>query len=140
MEKLLWMRRYALVCKKAFTLIEVMIAVMIVSIVIAALLKLRGDTNKLFMNLEKQARYSSLSTLLLYNRDYGLDTTTTTLYDLVNMFDINDDLRRKLKHTKITVSYEKLNMTNKENISFEIGQSHIQGKKIDIYLNRIIKP
>jgi len=73
-----------------------MVAVMIVSVVIASLLKLRGDTNHLFMQIQKSQKESTTGTFLLWNRNYGLNKSNTNLYRLVEDFNIDDDLRREL--------------------------------------------
>ena len=132
-----------MVFKKAFTLIEVMVAVLIVSVVIAALLKMQGDTNYLFEKLEKVQNKSHYASFLLWNRTYGLDTSNTDLYRLVNLSDtfrIDDDARKILKNTKLTIDYKRLKTLDGDGVSFEIGRTRMKAKDFEIDFNRIIQP
>jgi len=131
------MRRYVLGSKKAFTLIEVMVAVMIVSVVIAALFKLRGDTNHLFSNLQKRERQNGIATFLLWNRDYGLQKSDTNLFRLVDNFDMDDDLRRELKSLKTEIIYKRVETLELDSLTLEIGKTNLHSKAFDIYLDRV---
>jgi hypothetical protein len=117
---------------------EVMVAVMIVSVVIAALLKLRGDTSHLFMQMQKSQKESSIATFLLWNRDYGLDKSSTNLYSLVENFDIDDALRRELKNVKVEIKYQRVKTIEMDMLIFEIGKTELSTKDFDISLNRVI--
>ncbi len=132
------MRQFALGYRKAFTLIEVMVAVMIVSVVIAALLKLRGDTNHLFMQIQKSQKQSSVGTFLLWNKDYGLDKSSANLYRLVENFNIDDDLRRELKNTKVEIKYKRIQNIEFDMLTFEVGETELRSKDFDINFHRVL--
>ena len=132
------MRRFVLGYRRGFTLIEVMVAVMIVSVVIAALLKLRGDTNHLFTQIQKNQQHSSMATLLLWNRQYGLQKSSTNLYNLVDTFDLDDDLRRELKNVKATITFDRVKTIEVDMLTFEIDDTAFQSKDFDIHYNRVI--
>ncbi|MDD2699314.1 MAG: prepilin-type N-terminal cleavage/methylation domain-containing protein [Arcobacteraceae bacterium] len=97
--------------KKSFTLVEILIAVALISVVIVALIKM--GQNNLFL-LEK---FKTIST----NNDYsslaflGVDENKTedkNIYlDEVADFK-DDDLRRELKEIKVIVKNEKLDDEN----------------------------
>jgi prepilin-type N-terminal cleavage/methylation domain-containing protein len=133
------MKRSVLVSKRAFTLIEVMVAVMIVSIVIAALFKLRGDTNHLFTKIQQEQKGSSYATLLLWNPNYGFTKESINLYRLVDNFDLDDDLRRKLKTIKTKISYEKLKTIDLDTMQLEIGKTDFSVGDFDVTFNRVIQ-
>ena len=132
------MKRFVLVYRKAFTLIEVMVAVMIVSVVIAALLKLRGDTNHLFMQIQQSQKQSTTGTFLLWNRNYGLDDSSTNLYRLVENFDIDDDLRRELKNIKVEIKYKRIKDIELDMMTFEVGETELYSEDFDINFNRVL--
>ena len=96
---------------KAFTLIEVMVAVMIVSVVIAALLQMRGDTTNKFFGIKKMMKTNQYNSFLLSHGDkYGFEKSRMDMYRLVDDFDLESDLRRKLKAIKVELDYEKLSV------------------------------
>jgi len=131
------MRLFELVSKKAFTLIEVMIAVMIVSVVIAALFKLQGDTNHLFKEIQKNQKESSYATFLLWNRTYGFNKSNLNLYRLVDNFDLDDDLRRELKNIKAEIIYTKQENLEVDDLTFEIGTTRLHTQDFDLSFKRI---
>jgi len=133
------MRQFVLVYRKAFTLMEVMVAVMIVSLVVGALFKLRGDTSHLFMKLQQEQKQSSLSSLLLWNRDYGLENSKTNLYTLVEDFFLDDDLRRELKNLPISIQFHRIKRVEINGFNLEIGQSTLKTKNFEVSLQRVVR-
>lgn len=102
--------------REAFTLIEVMIAVMIISVVITALLQLQSNNTKSFMHLQKmQQNLQYLS--LLQGGKYGYENDTLTLDRMVERFDLDDDLRRKLKNIHAEIIYQKLDTIDMKEFS-----------------------
>ena len=89
----------------AFTLIEVMVAVMIISVVIASLLQLFSNNTHLLGGMGKRVDMAMRSTLLLGIGDRGFERSATTLDTLVEGFEIDDDLRRRLKTTRLELGY-----------------------------------
>jgi prepilin-type N-terminal cleavage/methylation domain-containing protein len=143
----------------AFTLIEVMVAVMIVSVVIAALLQMRGNTSHKFSKIKELIQTNQYSTFLLSQGDkYGFEDSRINMNLLVEDFDLESDLRRKLKAMKIEVKYEELetidtsefeepsdeDVVNDEEqqkdttgIVFEVGKTKIVSDQIDVQLVRV---
>ncbi|SFV75497.1 hypothetical protein MNB_SM-3-52 [hydrothermal vent metagenome] len=92
--------------KGGFTLIEVMIAVMIISIVIMALIKISANNTHLFSHISQKISLNQYATFFIDNKKFGLQKDSTTLYELVKNFDIEDDLRKQLKNQKISLLYQ----------------------------------
>lgn len=150
--------------RDAFTLIEVMVSVVIISTVIMALLELFANNSHIFSTLEKQNKSNQYLSFMLNNEDYGFIDDKITLYDLVEDFDLENDLRRELKDVKIELVYqeldsidmsdydpnedednpindEEINPNDKEqgssNLIFEIGQSVLKFEDSSAALLRI---
>ncbi|QOY52847.1 type IV pilus modification PilV family protein [Candidatus Sulfurimonas baltica] len=94
--------------RKGFTLIEVMVAVLIISVVIAALLQMKGNSSHIFFELEKKIKINQFVSFIIENKDYGFENETTTLDKLISDFDLDDDLRRRVKQSKVEVVYQVL--------------------------------
>ena len=89
--------------RRAFTLIEVLVAVVIATIVGAALLRMSSNYLGIFGKMEKKERSSEILSLIAVHADKRFDKSTKSLYDILdNSYDIkNDDLRKRLKDTKV---------------------------------------
>jgi len=135
---------------RGFTLIEVMVAVMIVSVVIAALLQMQGNTSHKLIELKKTLKTNQFNSFLISSDNkYGFESSNTDLYRLSGEFDMESDLRRKLKAMKIKVSYEKKDVLDSNDFSddeedatvtgivLEIGKTHLQNKNFSLSLMRI---
>ena len=94
--------------RQAFTLIEVMVSVVIISIVIMALLELFANNSHIFSSLSKKSQTDQYMSFVIANPDYGFEDKTATLYDLVKEFDIESELKRELKAQKIELIYQEL--------------------------------
>lgn len=82
-------------------------AVMIVSVVIAALVQMQGNASHKFMEIKKimnQGQYSSF--LLSQNKQSGFERSGSNMQELLDEFELESDLRRRLVRTKIKVEYE----------------------------------
>jgi len=134
---------------KAFTLIEVMVAVMIVSVVIAALWQMRGDTSNKFFNIQKMINTNQYDSFLLYtDNKYGFESSNIDMKRLADDFRVQSDLRRKLSSMKVKIKYEKLQVidtsefnSDEQNattgIIFEIGKTDLVAKEFSSSLIRI---
>ena len=127
-----------------FTLIEVMVSVMIVSVVIAALLQMQGNTSTLFHTIKEQGRADGYASFLLWNDKYGFEKEHLNLYHLVDDFDLDDDMRRKLKSQEIELQYKTIKTIDlsEDNTSdaktvFEIGATSLEYKKLTTSLLRL---
>ena len=94
--------------RSAFTLIEVMVSVVIISTVIMALIKLFANNTHIFASLQKKNETSQSLSFMMSNYNYGFEDDKITLYNLVEDFDLESDLKRKLKDTKIELIYQEL--------------------------------
>lgn len=120
----------------AFTLIEVVIAVLIISVVIMALITMYANNTHLLSSLKLQSKSSSYSSFLLFNSDYGFENKDKFMYDLVEEFNVDDDLRRSLKDIKVQLIYQELGTIDmakadegSSDLIFEIGKSIIKTKE-----------
>jgi prepilin-type N-terminal cleavage/methylation domain-containing protein len=91
-----------------FTLIEVLVSVMIISIVIAALLQLFSNNAHGFASVHEKILQTNKTSLLLGSKIYGYEKKSIDLAELVKDFNIDDTLRRKLKRQKVKVFYREL--------------------------------
>jgi prepilin-type N-terminal cleavage/methylation domain-containing protein len=145
--------------RKGFTLIEVMVAVMIVSIVIAALLKMQGNSSHKLLylkNIMRTTQYSSF--FIASSTKYGFENTKTNIADMLDDYELEDKLRKKLKNIKVNVNYETLDtldsgdfgdQANEQdiqndndtqqgaNLILEIGKSTIKSEKFSTSLIRV---
>ena len=131
-------KRVSSLSLNAFTLIEVMVAVVIISTVIMALIQLSANNRHIFSILEKKSQTNQYLSFMISNPEYGFENKKTRLYDLVNEFDLESSLRRKLKEIKSEIIYHELDTidmadfdpdkedTTKEEISEEIEKSQEQ--------------
>jgi len=118
----------------AFTLIEVMVAVMIISVVILALMRMYANDTYLFATYKKESHVNDYASFLIENSDFGLENKNIYLYDLVSEFDMEDNLRRKLKEQKAEVIYKvvkNIDLSDDTNttapqMALEIGESVIR--------------
>lgn len=132
--------------KKGFTLIEVMIAVVIISTVIMALLVMRGNSSHMFMSFSDKLELNQYISFLTSNTKPNGDNNTTTIENILSDFDINDDLRKKLKNIKVKIIYQELtqidlSQNNNENNSsskiFEINKMILKTDKTSTSLLRL---
>ena len=92
--------------RKAFTLIEVMISVLIISTVIMALITMSGNNTHIFSSFKKQVQVNQYVSFFISKKDYGFENDSVDLDDLVSEFDVEDELRKKLKELKVEVLYQ----------------------------------
>lgn len=142
------MKRFVLAwdMRKAFTLLEVMVAVLIISIVIMALLEMRGHSAHIFSSLMQKLEVNQHLSFLVSNNNYGFEKDTITADNFLNDFDVDKDLRQRLKNIKVDLMYHKLdaiylNEQGDDNPSsgmvFEIGKTILKTEKSSVALPRI---
>jgi len=132
--------------RNAFTLLEVMVAVMIISVVIGALFQMQGTTTHKLINLKKMTDTNQYSTFLLENTQYGFGSSHIDMARLVEDFNVDDDLRRRLKEMSVELQYRLLNTIDTSEMSdeksggvpiiIEIGKTTL---KTDKFKNRLIR-
>jgi prepilin-type N-terminal cleavage/methylation domain-containing protein len=101
---------YAQSKRSAFTLMEVMIAVMIVSVVIASILQMRGNSSFIYERIEKNAKVNQYLSFLIDNQDFGYEKKTTTMKNLCDEFKLDSELRREFADIKLKLDYKKLDV------------------------------
>lgn len=104
---------------RAFTLIEVMVAVVIISVVIMALMELFANNSHNFSVLSKKGQTNQYLSFLNSPSEYGFNDKHTTLYDLLKDFDVENELRRELKSIKVDLVYQELDSINMDEYSPE---------------------
>jgi len=110
--------------RKGFTLIEVMVSVLIITLVIGALIEMRGNSSHILQNIKKQINTSSFSSYFIRNENYGFESKTTTSDKLLSDFNLDRTLRKNLKKVKINIDYKKIDsIVTGENMNFEIGKT-----------------
>lgn len=92
----------------AFTLLEVMIAVIIISIVIMALLEMKGNSSFKFSKITNNLVVNQYTSFFISNPDYGFVKESVKLDDLLKEFKVDDELRRELKEIKVDIVYQEL--------------------------------
>jgi prepilin-type N-terminal cleavage/methylation domain-containing protein len=124
--------------RNGFTLIEVMVAVMIVSVVIGAIWKMQGDATQKLLGLDAMTQKLHYNSFLLgETKKYGFEKSTITLYTLVADFDIPTDLRRELKSMKLNIEYNtKEVIDTNESVILEVGQTVL---KIDGMQSQLVR-
>ncbi len=93
---------------KGFTLIEVMVAILIISVVIASLLQLFSTNTALMGTLKEKIRLSTQGSMLLGVGNVGFEKKQIRLDGLLQEFKLDDDLRQKLKSMKADVNYKEV--------------------------------
>ncbi|WP_457747139.1 type IV pilus modification PilV family protein [Sulfurimonas sp.] len=130
--------------RTAFTLIEVMVAVMIVSVVIAAIYKMQGDVHNMFFKFKEKSMNNQYLSFLVGNEAYGFEKDNIDAYRLVEDFKLEDTLRHELKNIKLTIEYDKVRDIdtaeydgNTSGAIFEIGKSTLSRDNFSASLYRV---
>jgi len=106
----------------AFTLIEVLVSVMIISVVIGALLQLFSTNSHSFSSIQEKIVQTHKTSLLLGNTVYGYENKTVDLAELLKDFNLDNDLRRKLKREKVTIIYTEITSVNFDDAAESIAE------------------
>ncbi|MGE4419530.1 MAG: prepilin-type N-terminal cleavage/methylation domain-containing protein [Sulfurimonas sp.] len=107
--------------RDGFTLLEVMIAVMILSVVIMALLQMYANGVHIFKSVNIKSQTNQYISFLTGNEKYSLQNDTFSLDRLVEEFEIEDELRRELRDIKVELLFENIKNTKSSSIAeFEI--------------------
>ncbi|MFA5233623.1 MAG: prepilin-type N-terminal cleavage/methylation domain-containing protein [Sulfurimonas sp.] len=94
--------------RDGFTLLEVMIAVMILSVVIMALLQMYANGAHIFKSADMRSQTNQYISFLTGNEKYGLQNDTFSLDALVEEFEVEDELRRELRDIKVELLFESI--------------------------------
>ncbi len=117
--------------RKGFTLIEVMVAVVIISVVIMALIELLANSSHNFSTLGKKSQINQYLSFFHSPSRYGFTDKEGTLYDLVENFDIESELKQELKSIKVDMVYQEVKSIDMAdyNAEEETEESDIEGEE-----------
>lgn len=124
--------RQAMSRRSAFTLMEVMVAVMIISVVIAALLQMMGNSSNLFSKVKTESTTSQYASFLIGAKNYGYEDKKVDLYKLTDEFDLDSELRSRLKKLRAKLIYTELESIDMSDFSEEDskkGDTSTEGDK-----------
>jgi len=110
---------------------------MIISVVVGAIISLRGNSSNLLMHIKKDEKSLQYVSFLPWSKENGLGSARTNLYRLSDGIDMDDALRRKLKAIEIEIKYKKVRSYNIEDAIFEVGETTLKSKDFEISLERI---
>lgn len=109
--------------RDGFTLLEVMIAVMILSVVIMALLQMYANGAHIFKSVNMKSQTNQYISFFVANKKYGFKNDTFSLDKLVDEFEIEDELRRELKDIKVELLFDGIkNSVSGVSTEFEMGR------------------
>lgn len=133
--------------KKAFTLIEVLVSVVILSTVAVMLFEISTNSKSNFSFLSSKASFTTLASLPLMQNDIKYHNSDKTLFEYVKYdFDIKDDkLRKYLKNQKVHYDQEEFttfspfdNEDEKSSEDLEDGNTEENVMKFSIIFDKII--
>ncbi len=110
--------------RRAFTLIEVMVAVMIISVVIAALIQMSGNSSYTFSKIKIDSKIGQYASFLINSKNYGFKNNTISFDKLTNGFQIDFQLRKRLEGQKVKIIYTKLD-------SIDMSKLDTKASKLD---------
>ena len=124
--------------RKGFTLIEVMVSVLIISLVIAGLLEMRGNGTHKLLSLKKQISTNEFNSFLIGNKKYGFESTSGSSDKLLSEFRLESDLRKELKKINIKVKYKIIDSIDMgSGMIFEIGKTTLNVDESSSSLTRL---
>ncbi len=132
--------------KSAFTLMEVMVAVMIVSVVIAAIIQMRGNSAFMYEQIDKNKHINQYLSFLVANEEYGYEKTDTTMKKLCDDFELDSELRREFSDIKLDIDYNEIDTLDmseydeNSELVIEIGKSVLSSKDSSASFVRIRIP
>ncbi len=94
--------------RKAFTLIEVMVSVMIITVVVMALYAMNGNTSFIYEKSVHAMPVNQYLSFFTSHAQYGFESEEGTLENLLEGFDVEDELRRELKAQKVKILYSEV--------------------------------
>jgi len=111
--------------KKAFSLMEVMISVILLSVVMVSLLQLK--VNNIFQTTKSQESKENLDYILISINGDEVDKRNENIY-LKDKFNFSDEVRQKIKDKKINIKDELVDTYTIENNDINLN--------IDIYATK----
>ncbi len=117
-----------------FTLIEVLVAVMIIAVVIGALIQLFATNSHTFSSVHQKILHTNKTTLLLGHAIYGLENKRVDLAELVKDFNLDDDLRRLLKKERVEIRYTEVTSVDFDEAAEAIAEADANASNSDVYI------
>jgi prepilin-type N-terminal cleavage/methylation domain-containing protein len=108
---------------KAFTIVEVLVAVIILASVATALFQISINSKNNFTFYQKKFEYENLSSLALFSKTLSNSNLYEQIRTRYNIKD--DDFRRKLKSIKLKAKSKEVSVQKLDEISFKIDQIQI---------------
>lgn len=124
--------------RSAFTLIEVMVSVVIISFVAVGLFGLQNNTTHNLELIKKQRHLALVASPLLVREDINLHNKTRTLYDfLKERYNLRyDTMIEALKNTTLTYTQEEFAFISlDEEIEDTVG---MQAPKVGLKISKIV--
>ena len=129
--------------RHAFTLIEVMIAAMLISVVGLSLLQMHQNSSDMSYKMQKKFKHSDWPLIAAFESKLEKVTKNTYFDTLVKPFNINErSVRKDLKH-KVKVSTELVARINASDIAAEIEEESselkplFEGFRLEVYKQNI---
>ena len=107
---------------RGFTLIEMMVAVLIISVVIGSLIQLFSNNPRLLGRIEQNSGFAMYGTLFVGVSDPGFVKEEVTLDKLVADFELDDALRRELKQQKAFVDYRMISRLDEGDLADNVEE------------------
>lgn len=125
--------------RAAFTLVEVMVATMIVSVVIAALWKMRGDTNTKLLQIQQTINANPQITLLSAQaQKYGFESDSVHADLLCDDFNLDRAIRTQLKRQQFKIAYKIVRSEELPDGSvIEVGKTSLHSPEATFMLTRV---
>jgi prepilin-type N-terminal cleavage/methylation domain-containing protein len=129
-----------------FTLMEVMIAVMIVSVVVASIIQMRGNSTFMYEKLDKNTHINQYLSFLVANDKYGYEKESTTMKNLTDEFELDSELRREFSDIKVDIDYDEISTLDmseydeNSQLVIEIGKTILSSKDASTSIIRIRLP
>ena len=112
--------------RAAFTLIEVMVAVMIVSVVIAALLQMQGSSANSLFEIKRMMQRAQYASFMIEQREkYGFENSSVDLLRFTEDFALESELRQRLKAIAVRVHYEEVERLDTSSMSEEMRDANL---------------
>lgn len=98
----------AMANRAGFTLIEVMVSVLIISTVVMALYSMSANSGFIYTKSIQDMKTNGYLSFLVANKNYGFDNISLDLDRLLEGYELENELRKELKATKVSILYEEL--------------------------------
>lgn len=105
--------------KKAFSLMEVLVAITMLSVVMISLLQVKSDNIFLIQKSDEKAELNDYVSLVM-NLEEASDRNENIFLDRVYRFD-NDELRKELKPIKVKIKDNKVSSKTIKNDTYDLN-------------------